>query len=264
MEILKNPWKKKFLRLVSESKESIKMTSPFVKGNICNELISVKNKKSKIELYTSFKLMNIYSGSLDLNGLESIINEKGIIRNKSRLHSKIYLFDYKRVIITSANLTNGGLLYNYEYGVYTEEKGVIERVVEDFDSLSKDLDIGTVKLQDIEEVRKILSNIEKKESVKIPQYDLESPESNNDVIELPVGIIDTSLKGWTLDVFKCLELISKQEFSLQDTHKFIPLLEKKYPNNSHIQAKIRQQLQFLRDYGLIEFKGNGNYRKLWK
>lgn len=26
--------------------------------------------------------------------------------------------------------------------------------------------------------------------------------------------------------------------------------------------KIRQQLQFLRDIGIIEFKGNGNYRKI--
>ena len=30
----------------------------------------------------------------------------------------------------------------------------------------------------------------------------------------------------------------------------------------HIKEKIRQQLQVLRDKGLIEFLGNGHYRKV--
>ena len=32
--------------------------------------------------------------------------------------------------------------------------------------------------------------------------------------------------------------------------------------NNFIKDKIRQQLQLLRDRGLIEFKGNGNYKKI--
>ncbi|MGI0085759.1 MAG: DpnI domain-containing protein, partial [Nitrososphaerales archaeon] len=32
------------------------------------------------------------------------------------------------------------------------------------------------------------------------------------------------------------------------------------PNNAHIRDKIRQQLQVLRDMGLIEFLGSGSYR----
>ncbi|MFR4384325.1 MAG: restriction endonuclease, partial [Phascolarctobacterium sp.] len=31
--------------------------------------------------------------------------------------------------------------------------------------------------------------------------------------------------------------------------------------NHYIQAKIRQQLQLLRDKGLLEFCGNGSYKK---
>lgn len=263
MEILKTPWKNKFLKLVAESKESIKMTSPFVKENICNELIDVKNKKSKIELYTSFKLMNIYSGGLDLSGLKSIINDNGIVRNKSRLHSKIYLFDCKRVIITSGNLTNGGLLNNYEYGIYTEDKSIVNQVVEDFYSLSIDIDVGHIRLKDIKKVQQILSEIPIKESIRIPDYKFETSESNYDIIELPTGILETSLKGWRLEVFSCIKLIPNQEFSLKDTQQFIPLLQQKYPSNNHIPDKIRQQLQNLRDLGLLEFLGKGNYRKLW-
>lgn len=31
-------------------------------------------------------------------------------------------------------------------------------------------------------------------------------------------------------------------------------------NNRHIQAKIRQELQILRDYGIIEFVERGKYK----
>ena len=41
-------------------------------------------------------------------------------------------------------------------------------------------------------------------------------------------------------------------------------LKEKHPSNQHIPDKIRQQLQQLRDLGLIEFLGNGRYKKLWK
>ena len=37
------------------------------------------------------------------------------------------------------------------------------------------------------------------------------------------------------------------------------LLQKKYPWNHNIRPKIRQQLQVLRDRGLISFLGNGQY-----
>jgi type II restriction enzyme len=38
-------------------------------------------------------------------------------------------------------------------------------------------------------------------------------------------------------------------------------LKAKYPNNNFIKDKIRQQLQLLRDKGLIEFIGRGKYKK---
>lgn len=35
----------------------------------------------------------------------------------------------------------------------------------------------------------------------------------------------------------------------------------KHMNNYNIEAKIRQQLQILRDKGFIEFSGRGHYKK---
>ena len=44
-------------------------------------------------------------------------------------------------------------------------------------------------------------------------------------------------------------------------YSFVDELQVKHPDNNHIPDKIRQQLQFLRDKGIIEFKGSGVYRK---
>ncbi|WP_369426147.1 hypothetical protein [Oceanotoga teriensis] len=37
------------------------------------------------------------------------------------------------------------------------------------------------------------------------------------------------------------------------------LLAKKHLNNKNIKAKIRQQLQILRDNNILKFLGDGNY-----
>lgn len=69
-------------------------------------------------------------------------------------------------------------------------------------------------------------------------------------------------RGWILDIMNCIDKIKKETFSLNEMYTFEESLKIKYPDNNHIKDKIRQQLQFLRDKGLIEFNGRGIYRKL--
>lgn len=69
-------------------------------------------------------------------------------------------------------------------------------------------------------------------------------------------------KGWILDMMLCVDNIKKNEFTLDDIYKYEHKLRYKYPNNNFIKDKIRQQLQILRDKGIIEFIGRGNYKKI--
>lgn len=69
-------------------------------------------------------------------------------------------------------------------------------------------------------------------------------------------------KGWILDVMNCVDAIKKDTFYLQDIYKFEDQLKGKYPNNNFIKDKLRQQLQLLRNKGLIEFKSRGTYKKI--
>lgn len=69
-------------------------------------------------------------------------------------------------------------------------------------------------------------------------------------------------RGWLMDVLNCINAIPASTFTLKEMYHFSALLQSKHPDNNHIQPKIRQQLQVLRDKGFIEFLGHGMYRKL--
>jgi len=67
-------------------------------------------------------------------------------------------------------------------------------------------------------------------------------------------------QGWLIEVMKCVELIGKPEFELNDVYAFEGRLSQLYPNNRHVKQKIRQQLQVLRDHGYLDFVSRGYYR----
>jgi type II restriction enzyme len=66
-------------------------------------------------------------------------------------------------------------------------------------------------------------------------------------------------RGWALEILRNIQSLSSREFTLQDMYKFESHLKHRFPRNSFIREKIRQQLQVLRDAGLIVFKGRGLY-----
>lgn len=69
-------------------------------------------------------------------------------------------------------------------------------------------------------------------------------------------------RGWTIEVMKLLDIISTQDFYLKDVYRFENKLKDKFPKNNFVKDKIRQQLQVLRDKNIIEFLGNGHYKKI--
>jgi type II restriction enzyme len=67
-------------------------------------------------------------------------------------------------------------------------------------------------------------------------------------------------RGWLIEVLKCVEALGKSTFTLGEVYAFEGRLSSLYPSNRHVRQKIRQQLQVLRDHGLLEFMSPGNYR----
>lgn len=73
--------------------------------------------------------------------------------------------------------------------------------------------------------------------------------------------------GWGAEVLERVEKMRQETYSsvftLQDFYRrFESELAQHHPENRNVQAKIRQQLQVLRDGGLLSFLGQGRYRLL--
>ena len=68
-------------------------------------------------------------------------------------------------------------------------------------------------------------------------------------------------RGWLVDTLHLVERV-EETFTLKQMYDFCDELKIKHPNNNHIKDKIRQQLQYLRDKGFVEFKGNGVYKRI--
>ena len=73
---------------------------------------------------------------------------------------------------------------------------------------------------------------------------------------------DPESRGWTADVLGCVRGLHRSVFSLKDVYTFEGRLSRLHPQNRNIRPKIRQQLQVLRDHGVLEFLGSGQYRVL--
>ena len=67
----------------------------------------------------------------------------------------------------------------------------------------------------------------------------------------PLEDISPRERGWTLDVLRIVRSLGRKEFTNGDVYAFESQLERLHPNNRHVRDKIRQQLQVLRDRGLL-------------
>jgi len=75
----------------------------------------------------------------------------------------------------------------------------------------------------------------------------------------PLAAIAPAMRGWTLDVLRIVQSLGRTAFTLADVYAFEQRLSALHPGNRNVRPKIRQQLQVLRDLGLVSFLGRGNY-----
>lgn len=78
----------------------------------------------------------------------------------------------------------------------------------------------------------------------------------------PLSQLPVQLRGWALDVWSVVNQLHRS-FTLPDVYAFDGALAELHPENRHVRAKIRQQLQVLRDLGVLAFIGRGRYERVF-
>ncbi|WP_446898920.1 phospholipase D-like domain-containing protein [Clostridium sp. LBM24168] len=261
IEIINKPINDRFYNLVSNSKSTIKLCAPYVKKNIVNNIYdNIKGNNVKIEFISNFSMPNFYKRSSDIEAFKIAIEHQDKIYNCQTLHAKIYIFDEECSIITSSNLTLSGFKKNLEYGVFISDTNLVNRTVKDFRNICNDENTGKINSKKIMDIENMLRSF--------PEYkdiDLENHKDTeiDSLLDIDVDILKANLNNWQKLVLDVINLVEKCEFSLDDICNYKYVFSNAYPNNNTIRASIRRNLQELRDLGLIKFRGNGKYKKLW-
>ncbi len=76
----------------------------------------------------------------------------------------------------------------------------------------------------------------------------------------PLERLGHESRGWTMDVLNVVRSLGKPEFSLDEVYAYGDELRHLHPRNRHVDDKIRQLLQRLRDLGFLKFVAPGEYR----
>lgn len=106
-------------------------------------------KRGQVTILTDLSPEHTAQGSTDPEALSRLYDHSASFRlvHLPRLHSKVYVADDQQAIVTSGNLTAGGLRLNYEYGLHllnAQLAAEVRRDVLDYAALGASLDLTTL------------------------------------------------------------------------------------------------------------------------
>jgi HKD family nuclease len=154
IEQLHKNWHHNLGSLIEESKDEVFISSPFVTQNgvdfILKHLPIQIKENGSFTFLTNLSPANIIQGSNSPKVFETLNSEiqNFKIWHLPKLHAKVYISDQKKSIVTSGNLTNGGLFSNFEYGVQInqeEESKKIYQNINQYCQLGSLIEIGTLE-----------------------------------------------------------------------------------------------------------------------
>jgi hypothetical protein len=135
-ELIDKGWDKVIKDAVAEKCTEVRVICPFIKMRAARRLWAAKCPEL-IQVITRFNQAEMCDGVSDTEALRLLLESGAKVRGVRNLHSKLYLFGERRVIVTSANLTEAALLRNHEFGFVSNDTTIIKRCREYFDALWK-------------------------------------------------------------------------------------------------------------------------------
>jgi hypothetical protein len=249
---------------ISTCRSQFLVSSPFVTNIFC-EIVSTLPRTVERTLLTRTDIRDFAVGASDLEALYTLAGMGTNVLSAPRLHAKVYIVDSSHALVTSANATSAGLRSNRECGLSVEDPRIIRQ-------LSDQLLSGFGQPDGVSKwTAALLAGLRKPtaamKDVLPPIPPSQVMEPNLAKVKL-AAIADeerllSSLSGWKKLVLKEIIRLPRDDFNLDAVYAACrPAAAKEYPTNRFVDDKIRQQLQYLRDIGLVEFLGNGVYRRL--
>lgn len=274
--LVKSPWAKCFERLLSAASEDLLLVAPFVKKQITTKISSeLANRGLQGEVHVTL-LSNLrpdyaLNGSLDLEGLAELGSalRRFDLFHLPSLHAKVYVADRKMAVVTSGNLTDGGLTGNLEYGAVFTGEAIVRQIRSDFEEYRL---LGTRVLPDevatlvdeIRELKLLLESAQKTIRARARRAFREKLGSAR------LRILRYQARGKTTQGILCstiLYLLAQRPLLTVELHPLIQRLQPDLCDDSidrviegvHFGKKwkhhVRSAQQFLKRHGRIRYDG---------
>lgn len=252
---------------INQCLHDITIASPFLNEAIWKftDLLDAKVKRSFV---TRINLRDFAFGASSLPTMFKLVQNGWNLYSLPHIHAKLYIFDNSTALVTSANSTFAGLTRNLECGIAVRNSKVIINMRKLlFEGLGSDSKPIKHSIKDLLSLNAPVNLY--KEAIK--RYE---DQAMIDLLSEPDDYVISFYKkdefmdaftGWRKLTLEAIIQLSKPNFNLDELYRIsAPLALKSYPSNVNWEAKLRQQLQILRDMGLIKFVSRGKYSCLFK
>ena len=136
MQSIKYPWVDTFDQFAGSIRESAIIATPFITREPVERLVAKlrsRRRSIQINLLTNLSPNSLIDGSLDGRAITWLCERVPgtTVRHLRNLHAKAYVADEHMAIVTSANLTTGGLYRNCELGVAITASEAVKDIAAD-------------------------------------------------------------------------------------------------------------------------------------
>lgn len=160
MRLLRSPWLDTFQQIFGSAQHYAMVASPFISREGLALLTErLDPGRIRIEILTNLSPTHLLEGSTDPAALAAFWQRvgEGALYHLPGLHAKVYVADDTYAVATSGNLTRGGLIGNYEYGILLDDSTAVRVVAQDLQEYAR---LGVrLTLSDIEELARITSDL---------------------------------------------------------------------------------------------------------
>jgi hypothetical protein len=277
IEFLQSPWGQHFDLLIEEAVSSLVISSPYIGRGPCDRILAIKSKTQRIKpfsilLLTDLSRNTLLSGATDVSAICDMAEAfpQMEVRFLPSIHAKVYIADEKLAVITSANMTNGGLLNNFEYGVKLADRNLVRRIKHDITEYAA---LGTkithYKLQFLSRISSELNGIRTKAEKSIKgQLRAEFEQQLKNFDEEIIRVRAAGRAPHAIFADAIIYLLKLRPMATVELHPLIQRIHPDLCDNSidrvidgrHFGKKwkhaVRTAQQYLKKKGLIELRGD--------
>src|SRR5438067_617862 len=92
---------------IADCRKLFSVSSPYI-GSYLSALVTHLPSDVRLTVLTRTTLADFATQSSDLNAVTKLAERAGGILSLSSLHAKVYIFDNRKALVTSANATHSG------------------------------------------------------------------------------------------------------------------------------------------------------------